>query len=65
MVNLEGTGVDKKLGIYEGEVPGITLEVADRTKLGGDKGLGTVLSGRFLRVRGTATLRIGVKSLRT
>ena len=32
--NLEGTGVDNKLGIYDGEVLGITLRVAYRNKIG-------------------------------
>ena len=34
--NLEGTRVGNKLGIFDGEVPGIKLVVADRRKLGGD-----------------------------
>ena len=43
--NLEGTGVDNKLGIYDGEVLGITLRVAYRNKIGKKKLSEQVLSG--------------------
>ena len=37
LINSEGTRAGNKLGISDGEVLGITLKVADRSKLGGDK----------------------------
>ena len=37
LVNSEGTRVGNKLGIYYGEVLGITLRGAERSKLGGDE----------------------------
>ena len=43
--NLGGTRVGDKLGIYGGEVPGITLVVADRRKLGGDEVSGQLSTG--------------------
>ena len=45
LVDSEGTRVENKLGISDGEVPGITLVVADRIKLGCDEGSWWVLSG--------------------
>ena len=44
MIISEGTRVRNKLGISNGEVPGITLIVAERSKLGGGEGSGIVLS---------------------
>ena len=38
MGNSEGTRAGNKLGIYYGELKGITLRVVDRSKLGGDEG---------------------------
>ena len=43
--NLQGTRVDNKIGISNGEVPGITLGVAGRRKLWDDRVSGSVLSG--------------------
>ena len=43
MVNSELNRVGNKLGIYYGEVPGITPGVADRSKLGDDEGLRKLL----------------------
>ena len=43
--NPEGTRVGNKLGISDGEVLGIILGVASRSKLGGDKLSGQILSG--------------------
>ena len=36
MGNPEGTRVGNKLGIYFGELTGLTLRVTDKSKLGGD-----------------------------
>ena len=47
MGNLEGTRVGNKLGIFDGEVTGITLGVSYRSKFGDDKGSGPVLSGGY------------------
>ena len=47
LVNSEGTSVDNKVGISDGEFLGITLGVLDRNKLGVDEGSGKVLSGVF------------------
>ena len=44
MGNSEGTRVGNKLGIYDGEVPGITLGVVYRSKLGVDERSDQVLS---------------------
>ena len=36
--NSEGTRIGNKLGISDGEVPGITLRFSERSKVWGDKG---------------------------
>ena len=42
--------VENKLGIFDGEVLGITVGVSERCELGGDEGSGQVLSGGYAEV---------------
>ena len=63
MVNLVGTRVGYKLGISDGEVPGITLGVVDRSKLGGDEVSGKVLSGGSCEGARDGKLEDGIEEL--
>ena len=60
MGNSEGTRVENKRGISDGEVMSITLRVVDRRKLGGDKELGPLLSDSTVEGAGIGYIEDGI-----